>query len=176
MSEQRGGCCNWAVWREVRCCHMAVSLRTWKRRERWAWVLLGVSITAFVFSAYGAVGYWSTSLDFEVLVQRGSLQAAYPDAPMDMEGGGLIFDLDNHFACAWRPEVHRVTMTGPPLVALNVVALPLWPVVAGVGVLAVFVARRVRTIERGGCRQCGYAVAGMAFGSPCPECGRQIEP
>lgn len=153
---------------------MAATLKTWKRRKRVAWVLLAVSIAAFAFSTFGAVGYWSTSLDFEVQVQGGSLQAAYPDAPMDIEGGGFIFDLDNHFACAWRPDLHRLTLTGPPLVALNIVALPLWPVVVGVGVVAVFVTRRVRTIERGGCRQCGYAVGGMAVGAPCPECGLKV--
>ncbi len=52
---------------------------------------------------------------------------------------------------------------------------PLWPFTLAGGTVALLCWRRRRQVTRiGCCNTCGYALAGLPAGAPCPECGRGV--
>ena len=52
---------------------------------------------------------------------------------------------------------------------------PLWPFTLAGGTVALLCWRRRRRLARiGCCKVCGYSLAGLPAGAPCPECGRGV--
>jgi hypothetical protein len=49
--------------------------------------------------------------------------------------------------------------------------LPLWPLLAACGLLALYARRRTRHLSTMHCPHCGYDTRGLAAGACCPECG-----
>lgn len=58
-------------------------------------------------------------------------------------------------------------------IAIDVVWVPLWPLIVGASVITGFIwwRRRMRPFTRGRCDGCGYSLTGLTAGAACPECG-----
>jgi hypothetical protein len=89
---------------------------------------------------------------------------------IDLTGKRVLFtrgfDVDRFspaLPLRWAPEFSPSTGTG---------FVPLWPLLVIVVGLEVWLFPRVRHVAAGHCR-CGYDLAGVDPGAPCPECGHR---
>ncbi len=80
---------------------------------------------------------------------------------------------------AWSPDRPRLApafsrakagMFSSVIVSTNL-SLPLWPLPAACGLLALYAHRRTRHLSTILCTKCGYDTRGLAAGACCPECG-----
>lgn len=148
---------------------MAATLKTWKRRERAAWMVVAVLAALFAASTMCQlrVGWMPKRV---VLVVSGGAahvlvfdQATPPTATgWDVSAGGK--------GLAWWPRASRSTGWSPALYAQYIV-LPWWPVPAAAVAWAMWCRRTAGRVTGAECSRCGYARQGLADGAPCPECG-----
>ncbi len=101
---------------------------------------------------------------------------------MAWRSSGWIYDVlgEGVDACsAWRPDYRRIgdayAGTPPYKAVIHAATIPAWqPAIVLAPLAWILLAGAMRERRRarmGRCAACGYPLAGLALGAPCPECG-----
>lgn len=127
----------------------------------------------YLIGMFIRLDYTSVRFGINAGVRAGSLHVGWQDGPIPAESDGLWVGRAKG-RTRWLPELQRGTLAGPPIVTWGMLELPLWPVVAAAGAVALRAQWRVVQIRRSGCHRCGYPRVGIARDAPCPECGLEV--
>lgn len=162
----------------------------WGRRVMWAMAGLGAAAMALLVlgwalpagSAAAGHGRYGVRIERGVLeIVRGSHDVSWMGRGWLQSASGQKGLVINASSSVWRPNVRTARMVmgtsagGATRVTLDALYVPLWPWVAGPGLIAGLLLWRLpRRHGAGMCAACGYDVRGIR-GEKCPECGRAIE-
>jgi hypothetical protein len=155
-----------------------------RRVAKWAGLVVCLLIAAWWFLSYA----WSVScVDGgralgRLLVSKGLIHltfvsdaAAYEQHPSPKRRGWRVDRTWRFDRAAWWPGLHSFpyVLSGTTL-TVHTVWIPMWMPAVAVALPTAWRFWRDRRARPGHCK-CGYDLAGLAPGAPCPECGAAAE-
>lgn len=149
---------------------MARSRGRWVRWLKWAAIVLTVGLlVVWIGSGWWAAGWVRNPPGTGFWVESGRV-AAYWNEEVLADFGWKFRRCVSPFKWWWNGYWYK-----PKHVLI--LAIPLWiPLPLTIGTAA-YLWRRDRLARRPGhCPACGYDLAGLPPGRPCPECGRGVAP
>lgn len=136
-----------------------------------------MSAGAAVLALFAASGFGGISREvakgWEVSLKHGCVRVLYWDANTIVFHDPQTMRERKRWEIDWLGWVDRGLYfpNGARGTSLQSVAAPLWPIGLALLGWGEFSRRRSRRLMAGEC-VCGYNLAGLAAGTPCPECGR----